>query len=167
MMSDCKFMKPLFLILTFACMVLLSCKKSNYKNILHDPTLYSRTVHELNTVVMGNNFSPPVASRNYAYASIASYEVIVAGYPQKYKSLVGQLNGFKKVARPIGNEPIDYDYAALFAFCKVGEAVTFPEGSLKYYTDSLHQMALMHGMPSEMVDSSESYAIRVAKSIMK
>src|ERR1700722_15337603 len=159
-------MRRLLLIFAVSAILFTACKKPDYDKVFSDPGLYSRTVFEFNTVVMGNNFSPPVASRNYAYASIAGYEVIVAGYPQKYQSLVGQLNGFKKVAKPIGNEPIDYDYAALFAFCKVGEAVTFPEGSLKYYTDSLHQMAAAHGMSSEMLDSSESYAKRVAKSVM-
>ena len=73
-----------------------ACKKNDYKEILHDPLLYSRTVHELNRVVMGNNFTPVVASRSYAYATIAGYEVIAAGYPTKYKTLVGQLNRLKK-----------------------------------------------------------------------
>src|SRR5882757_8402593 len=135
-----------------------SCKKPDYVKILHDPTLYSRTVFELNGVVMGNNFTPVVASRNYAYASIAGYEVIAAGYPDKYASLAGQLNGLKTVAKPASGENIDYQYAALLAFCKVGEAVTFPEGSLKYYTDSLHQIAVTHGMPDEMITASEKYA---------
>jgi hypothetical protein len=143
-----------------------SCKKPDYKKIFHDPNLYSRTVHELNSVVMGNNFSPPVASRNYAYAAIAGYEVIAAGYPDKYKSLVGQLNGFEKVAKSGINEKIDYEYASILAFCKVGEAVTFPEGSLKYYTDSLHKLAVMHGMTKEIISSSEKYAQSVALAIM-
>jgi hypothetical protein len=155
----------LFLILISA-VFFTSCKKHDYEKILHDPTLYSRTVYELNGVVMGNNFSPVVASRNYAYASIAGYEVIAAGYPDKYQSLVGQLNGLKKVAKPKANESIDYEYASLLAFCKVGEAVTFPEGSLKYYTDSLHQIAVTHGMPDEMINNSEKYAKAVAISIM-
>jgi hypothetical protein len=146
--------------------VFTSCKKPDYKNILHDPGLYSRTVHELNGVVMGNNFSPVVASRNYAYASVAGYEVIAAGYPKQYKSLVGQLNGLTKVAKPTPGQEIDYEYASLLAFCKVGEAVTFPEGSLKYYTDSLHQIAVTHGMSSEMVTNSENYAKAVSASIM-
>src|SRR3978361_2120498 len=133
-----------------------SCKKTDYKNILHDPGLYSRTVHELNGVVMGNNFSPVVASRNYAYATVASYEVIAAGYPDKFKSLEGQLNGLIKVAKPGDKENIDFEYASLLAFCKVGEAVTFPEGSLKYYTDSLHQIAVTHGMPSDVIVNSEN-----------
>ena len=143
-----------------------SCKKPDYEKILHDPTLYSRTVHDLNAVVMGNNFTPVVASRNYAYAAIAGYEVIAAGYPDKYKSLVGQLNGFTKVAEPTVGEKIDYEYASILAFCKVGEAVTFPEGSMKDYTDSLHQIAVNHGMPSEMITNSEGYAKAVAASIM-
>src|ERR1700691_4270971 len=102
-------MKPLILIFAVAAILLSSCKKPDYDKVFNDPGLYSRTVFELNTVVMGNNFSPPVASRNYAYASIAGYEVIAAAYPQKYQSLVGQLNGFTKVAKPIGKEPIDFD----------------------------------------------------------
>jgi hypothetical protein len=155
----------LFLILLSA-LFFTSCKKPDYAKILHDPTLYSRTVHELNGVVMGNNFTPVVASRNYAYASIAGYEVIAAGYPDKYQSLVGQLNGFKTVAKPLANENIDYEYASLLAFCKVGETVTFPEGSLKYYTDSLHQVAVSHGMPVEIIKNSEKYAKAVALSII-
>ena len=143
-----------------------SCKKPDYKKIFHDPALYSSTVHELNSVVMGNNFTPVVASRNYAYASIAGYEIIAAGDPARYRSLVGQLNGLKQVAKPAAGDSIDYPYAAILAFCKVGEAVTFPEGSMKLYTDSLHQLAITHGMPAEMVEKSESYAAAVAKSIM-
>lgn len=159
-------MKPFLLLFFTAALFFSACKKPDYEKILHDPTLYSRTVHELNGVVMGNNFTPVVASRNYAYASIAGYEVIAAGYPKQYQSLVGQLNGLKTVAKPDGKASIDYEYASLLAFCTVGEAVTFPEGSLKYYTDSLHQVAVTHGMPSEMIDGSEKFAKAVAKSIM-
>jgi hypothetical protein len=143
-----------------------ACKKPDYQKILHDPALYSRTVHELNRVVMGNNFTPVVASRNYAYASIAGYEVIAAGSADKYRSLTGQLNGFKKVPKPGAGKQIDFEYAALLAFCRVGEAVTFPEGSLKYYVDSLHKLAESHGMPGDMITNSEEYAAAVAAAVM-
>ncbi|MEP6613879.1 MAG: vanadium-dependent haloperoxidase [Mucilaginibacter sp.] len=144
-----------------------SCKKPDYENILHNPVLFSQAVHELNSVVMGNNFSPVVASRNYAYANVAAYEVIAAGYPNQYRTLCGQLNGFKTVAKPQPNEKIDFEYAALLAFCRVGEAVTFPEGSMKYYIDSLHKLAADHGMPGDMITGSEEYAKRVGLSVMK
>ncbi len=159
-------MKRLLLISALALLVFSSCKKPDYQQIFHDPKLFSRTVFELNDVIMGNNFSPPVGSRNYAYASIAAYEVIAAGDGAHYKSLAGQLNGLTNVAQPEKGREIDYDYASIIAFCKVGEAVTFPEGSMKYLTDSLHQLAIAHGMPSDMLENSETYAKAVAKSII-
>src|SRR5581483_5949367 len=159
-------MKPFLLLIAGVFLLFSSCKKKDYEEILHNPKLYSEAVFEVNSVVMGNNFSPPVASRNYAYASVAGYEVIAAGYPDQYKSLVGQLNGFEKVAKPSPNEKIDYPYAALLAFCHVGEAVTFPAGSMKLFTDSLHQLAVDHGMPSDVIANSENYAKEVAKSVM-
>ena len=80
---------------------IVSCNnKHDYKETIHDPLLYSNTVHELNLVVMGNNFSPIVASRNYLYAAIAGYEVMAAGYPDKYYSLAGQLHGLTYMPEP-------------------------------------------------------------------
>ena len=86
------FMKQIFFFLSV--IVLLSACKNNgdYKKVMHDPLLFSQTVHELNGIVMGNNFTPVVACRNYTYASIAAYEVVVAG-DNKYQTLAGQLKG--------------------------------------------------------------------------
>ncbi len=160
-------MKRFLFIVTWFVILLSSCKKNDYKKIFHDPAFYSRTVHELNGIVMGNNFTPVVASRNYAYANIAAYEVIAAGYPKHYKSLSGQLNGLKEVPKPLAGQKVDFEYAALLAFCGVGQTVTFPEGSMQYYTDSLHQIAVDHGMPKEMITASEEYSKRVTEAIVK
>src|SRR3954465_16080387 len=141
--------------------------KNNYEAVFKDPDLYSKTVHGLNTVVMGNNFSPIVASRNYLYANVAAYEVIAAGYPDQYTSLAGQLKDLKSVPKPLKNKPIDYEFASLLAFFKLGEAVTFPAGSLQYYTDSLHQFAKDHGMPSDVYDNSVAFADTVSSVIMQ
>ena len=78
---------------------------------------------------MGNNFGPiMVQSRNYLYASIAGYEEIAGGYPDKYNSLAGQLKGLQPVPQPKAGQKIDFEFSALLAYCKLGEAVTFPEG---------------------------------------
>ncbi|NCD72309.1 vanadium-dependent haloperoxidase [Mucilaginibacter agri] len=144
-----------------------SCKKNDYQKILHDPQLYSNTVHELNGVVMGNNFSPVVASRNYTYAAIAGYEAIAAGYPKQYRSLGGQLNGLKTVPTPPKDKPIDFEYAAILSYCAVGQAVTFPEGSMKYYVDSLDKLAKDHGMPNDVFDNTQAYAKALSSAIIK
>jgi hypothetical protein len=148
--------------------ILTACHtKKDYDKIFSDPLLYSNTVHELNTVVMGNNFGPIVASRNYMYAAVAGYEVIAAGYPGQYNSLAGQLHGLQSVPRPAAGLPINYPLAAILAYCKLGEAVTFPEGSMKYYVDSLKQMAMDHGMPSDMFVNTLAYADTVSAVIKK
>src|SRR5574343_1804019 len=86
-----------FAVLGIFIFALQACStNTEYKTFLHDPILYSHTVHELNTVVMGNNFPPMVASRNYAYAAIAAYEVVAAAYPDQYTSLGGQLKGLQQ-----------------------------------------------------------------------
>jgi len=147
--------------------LLYACKTTgDYKKIVHDPQLFSNTVHELNTVVMGNNFSPVVASRNYAYAAIAAYEAIAAGYPDKYTSLKGQLHGLTNVAKPDTTQPIDYEMAAILAYAKVGESVTFPEGSMKVYVDSIVKLAKDHGMPSGVYNVTKAYADALSNSIM-
>ena len=158
-------MKKILLLLCMSS-VLIACKQNDYKKIVHDPALFSNTVHELNQVVMGNNFSPIVASRNYLYASVAAYEVIAAGYPEQYNSLEGQLNGLKGIPKPVSNTAIDFEFAALLAYCKLGEAVTFPEGSMKEYVDSIKKMAKDHGMPSDIFENSVRYCDTVSSVVM-
>jgi hypothetical protein len=120
--------------------------KNDYKVVLKDPLLYSKTVHELNTVVMGNNFSPIVASRNYLYANIAAYEVMSAAYPKAYASLAGQVRGLDKLPVPTNADKISFEFAALLAFCRLGESVTFPEGSMADYVDGIKDLAKKNGM---------------------
>lgn len=136
--------------------------KTDYDKVIHDPLLFSNTVHQLNQVVMGNNFSPIVASRNYTYASIAAYEVIAAGNPDKYESLGGQLRGLDNLPKPEAGKSIDFELASIIAFTKLGEAVTFPEGSMTDYTDSIKQLAKDHGMPKEMFKNSLAFADTVS-----
>ena len=116
---------------------------------------------------MGNNFPPMVAARNYSYAAIAAYEVIVSGYPAQYQSLVGQLHGFTKVSLPAANPSADIELAALLAYMKVGEAVTFPEGSMQEYKDSILQEARNKGLPSAVEKASQVLADSVSASIIR
>src|SRR5450631_3257246 len=144
-------------------MALMSCnRKSDYDAVFKNPLLYCKTVYQLNTVVMGNNFSPIVASRNYTYANVAAYQVVAGGYPEQYESLAGQLHGLKTTPSPDKSKPIDVEFAALLAFCKLGEAVTFPAGSMQDYVDSLKKLAEDHGMPSATFDNSIAYADTVS-----
>jgi hypothetical protein len=148
-------------------MTLTACnQKSDYKEITNDPFLYAKTVKELNNVVMQNNFPPIIASRNYLYANIAAYEIIAAGFPDQYQSLAGQIKGLTAVpAAPAGQE-IDFHFASVLAFCKLGEAVTFPEGSMQDYVDSLKKLVKDHGMPGSVFKNTVAFADTVGKVIL-
>ena len=143
-----------------------ACNSSNdYIKVIHDPVLYSKTVKRLNDIVLENNFPPMIASRNYAYANIAAYEVTAAG-DSNYVSLAGQIKHLPAMPKPAEPKQVDFPFAALIAFCKVGNAVTFPEGSMDIYVDELKQKAKDAGMPSEIFDNSLVYANAVADSIL-
>lgn len=150
-----------------AIVFMVSCTSSSteYKTYLSNPQLFSQVVHELNTVVMGNNFAPIVASRNYTYASIAAYEVIAAGFPSRFNSLAGQITDLTAMPKPQGDK-INFELAAMLAFMQVGEAVTFPEGSMKDYRDSILQVARDKGLPKEEETQSVAFADTISKAII-
>jgi hypothetical protein len=144
-----------------------SCKKPDYQKIIDNPELYRVTEKKLNDIILENNFPPVIASRNYAYANIAAYEVISAGDSKKFRSLAGQIKHLPVIPVPSTGAKIDYPFAALLAFCYVGNAVTFPEGSMDEYVDALKQKAKDAGMPADVFDCSVNYSNVVAKHIMK
>jgi hypothetical protein len=151
-----------------AIFLISSCKQKpgNYATFFNDPILYCKTVKKLNDVVMENNFPPVVASRNYTYANIAAYECITAG-DSNYISLAGQLRGLTSIPKAEKNAKINYQLAALLAFTKVGNAVTFPEGSMMGYYEELKKIADSTGMPSSMIENSVSFSDSVASAILK
>ncbi|MBS1511285.1 MAG: vanadium-dependent haloperoxidase [Bacteroidetes bacterium] len=140
--------------------------KKDQKTYFTDAFSYSKTVKQLNEVVKFVGFSPIVSSRNYTYANIAAYECIAAGYPNEYYSLAGQLHGLTMVPKPEAGKKIDFEFASLLAFCRVGEAVTFPEGSMKEYVDSIKTFAKAQGMTDVMFSNSEAFADTISKAIL-
>lgn len=144
---------------------LVSCNSGDYKKVTSDPILYSKTVKKLNDIVLENNFPPMIGSRNYVYATIAAYECIVAG-DSSFKSLSGQIKHMPVMPKPAEGKNIDYSLAALLAFTKVGNAVTFPEGSMMAYYDELVEKADDAGMPSAMLENTKSYSDDVFNAVM-
>lgn len=156
------------LLIACICSVLLVCCKPHdeaYQTILSDPILYCKTVKKLNNVVLENNFAPMIAARNYAYANIAAYEVMAAG-SRKYRSLGGQLNGLKPVP-VLDTTNVDFHLAAILAFIKVGNAVTFPEGSMMEAYNAIKRMADSTGMPEERLTQSVRFSDSVVAHIMR
>src|SRR4051812_21984716 len=157
-------MRKLILVLCIA-NLLFACKPKDYTVFTHDPMLYCKTVKKLNDVVLYNNFSPVVASRNYAYANIAAYECMVAG-DSNYASLSGQIRHMPSMPRPAAGTHPDYPLASMLAFVKVGNAVTFPEGVLMDYWNELKKGAEDAGMPGDVLNNTVQYSDAVAAAVL-
>jgi hypothetical protein len=56
--------------------------------------------------------------------------------------------------------------AALLAFVKVGNAVTFPEGSMMNYYDQLNHMADSAGIPAKVLKSTKDFSDTIAAAIL-
>jgi hypothetical protein len=136
-----------------------------YRAFTHDPQLFSRTVKALNDIVLENNFAPMVASRNYAYATIAAYECIAAG-DSSYASLSGQIRHMPAMPAPKGGD-IDFPLAACLALVKVGNAVTFPEGSMMGHHEALLKMADSAGMPRRMLQETRAFSDSIAAAVLR
>jgi len=145
---------------------LFSCKQKDYAKYTSDPVLYCKTVKHLNDVVLYNNFSPVVASRNYAYANIAAYECVAAG-DSTYQSLSGQIRHLPQMPKPEPGKKIDYRLAALLSFVKVGNAVTFPEGVLMDYYDELKNGADSAGMPGDVLRNTVAFSDTIVATVLK
>lgn len=138
---------------------------TGYTTFTSDPLVYCRTVKQLNNIVLENNFAPMVAARNYVYANIAAYECMAAGDPS-WQTLSGQVRHMPAMPRPPAGAVIDHDLAALLAFVKVGNAVTFPEGSMMtYYEQLLHQADSM-GIPSRSLKQTRLFADTIARAVL-
>lgn len=147
---------------------LVSCTNKGehqYTKIFDDQLLYCKTVKKLNDVVLENNFPPMIASRNYAYANIAAFECVAAG-DSNYITLAGQIKHMPAMPKPVLGKEIDFSLASLFAFTKVGNAVTFPEGSMMGYYAELKKKADSIGMPSAVLQNTINFSDSIVAAIL-
>lgn len=152
--------------LCLAIICLNACKENTaYKEELKDPELYLETAKQLTDVIVYDIFSPPVASRIYAYPNIAAYEAMLPAYKEKYISLSGQLNGLTPISAPKNGE-VDFHLAAVQAFLKVGKTLIFSEEKMEGYTSELYKKLKANGLPKKVFDSSIAYGDQVARHVL-
>ncbi len=97
-----------------------------------DPELLHQTVKRLTDVIVYDIFTPPVASRIYAYASLAAYEA--GRFDEKNAtSIVAKLNGFAPMPQPVSGQTYAYPVAGLKAFLTVAHRLTFSKDTLKRF----------------------------------
>jgi hypothetical protein len=137
----------------------------SYKAKVEDPEFIHRSVKAITDRIVHDIFSPPVASRIYAYSSIAGYEALRHVDPS-FESLAGQLNGLTEVPKPDPGLEYCYQLASVEAMLKIGKKLTFTEKDIEEFQKKMLQQFHDLGIPGDVYDRSIEYGDRVGDHII-
>ena len=123
-----------------------------------------RAQKALTDVIIHDIFSPPVASRIYAYTNIAAYEVLVK-QNKGYHSFYRQLNAFPEI--PVCKYKICGSLAAVNAFLIVGKSLVFSEAIFQDSVTQLLQWYKNKKISRQEYAASLLYGQQVADAVMQ
>lgn len=154
-----------FLVFVILLGCITSCQeKTGYLDTLNDSDYLIQANGHATNVMVHDIFSPPVASRVYAYASLAAYEVVALS-DEEYQSLMGQLNGFEK-KEFLTTKYCLFPLASLVAYYEVATSMIFSEEKLTIPRDNLYQMIKNQGIPDEVFQNSLTLGKAVGQHIL-
>jgi hypothetical protein len=157
------FANPVLRLITLIIFI-YSLSACNRKEIsrLPDTEILHQNIDQLTQVIIYDVFTPPVASRLYVYAALASYEAIRYS-SEGAGSIAVKLNGFGPVPEPEVNRQYDFTLAASKAFFNVVRNVkVFSVDSLDRYEESLYE-----SFRTELEDSVFQRSIEFGNKVSK
>jgi hypothetical protein len=113
-------MRKIWLALVPAILVAGCGRGGDYRTEPPDPKILHSAVQDLTNVIVYDIFSPPQASRAYAYATVAAYEALRPDYASKYRTFAGQLNGLTPLPAPAADSQYYLPLSSVHAFMTVG-----------------------------------------------
>jgi hypothetical protein len=140
--------------------------KEEYTKLASNPEFLHRSVKQVTDIIVHNTFSPPVASRIYAYSSIAAYEVMRQSKPQEYETLAGQVKDLKPFPS-ISDSKTCIPMAAVFAYLNTGKNYIFTEDSILAFQSRLETEYKELGVPKSVIKASKTYGEMVSKHILE
>ena len=146
------------LLLLLSLSLLIGCVKKS-EPIIITAEDFHRSVDKVGEIMVHDIFSPPVASRVFAYPSIAAYEII-AKKNDKYRSLENQLTGLTGIPEPPSDQPINFQLAALIAHMDLNKRLIFSEEIVEIYRDSLYEVWRNKNL--DEFNASKTYGLQVA-----
>ncbi len=150
----------------FILVLAFSCKQKDMKQQPNNPadaSYLNQSVTRLNDVVIYDIFSPPVASRVYAYSTLAAFEAS-RWMDTSYPSLTAQLKGFPEMPEPDPGKTFDFRIAGIRAFFNITQKLTFTKDSSRITEEKILK-ELKEVVDGEVYNSSISFGDAVAEAI--
>ncbi|MBL7873490.1 MAG: vanadium-dependent haloperoxidase [Cyclobacteriaceae bacterium] len=147
--------------------IVASCSSNNteWKQKSQNPAYLHRSLKQITDVIVHDIFSPPVASRIYAYSSIAGYEAAIHGNPN-YQTLAGQLKGLEAFPQPESGAEYCFPLAAVQATLRVGRTLVFSEDKMDvFYAGIMNEYQEME-IPNDVFDRSIEFGNQVADHVL-
>ena len=123
------------LILLVIILVFTHCQKPNVTIDISSEDFHEAQ-DQLTAVMVHDIFSPPVASRVYAYSNIAAYEILAQEEGNPHTTLTGVLSDYEGIS-PIKDSLVNLKLAALMAYIGVGKTLIFSVDRIKNYMEKL------------------------------
>ena len=162
-------MKVRLYIYYFLALSFFSCKSglntSDAEQILSNPKYFHESIDKLTDVIVHDIFSPPVASRVYAYPCIAAYQAIRPAHSD-IKDLSQVLQGLSETSIPEDNTNISYNLAAIYAFQKTAKTLIFSEKMMEEYIIEFESELDSINIGFTTRKASKIYGERVADDIL-
>ena len=143
----------------------ISCNNSRPAVSPDESDILPASLENLTTVIIRDIYTPPVASRIYAYTHLAFYEGIrfASG---KDSSITAQLNGFGPMPHPAAGKPYNFTLAGLTAFYEVGRKMVFSKDSLKLAQEQVTRQ-FTSLLPPETFQNSVALGTEIAEVIIR
>ncbi len=122
-----------------------------------------RAQKAITSIMVHDIFSPPVASRIYAYTNIAAYEVFAKQNPI-YHSLQSQIKNFPAIPAP--SSKISASLAGVYAFLLTGKSLLFSEGVMQDSTTQILKWYVDKAVSVQEYQASLQYGQTVANIII-
>ncbi|MBT8280592.1 MAG: vanadium-dependent haloperoxidase [Muriicola sp.] len=151
-------MKKLILLLV---LLSLGCQQEETP-IEVSPELMHSTVDKVTEIMIHDIFSPPVASRIFAYPNIAAYEIITQD-DERFQSLKGQVHELSTIPKADPDKPVNTALSAMIAHIDLSRRLIFSEDKMEVFRDSLY--SLWSTQNRKEFEASKEYGLQVADHI--
>ncbi|TDH29079.1 phosphatase PAP2 family protein [Segetibacter sp. 3557_3] len=160
-------MKMIFL-LVFCCVLVTTpvFATKDWRHTTENAAFVHRAIKNVTDIIVFDIYSPPVASRTYAYTTIAGYEAALPANPG-YRSFAGQLTGLNPLPVLTSEKPaFSASLSAVTAIVHVAKTMIISEQKLVTAYEQLLKEFEQSGMPKETYQNSIAYGKMVSVHIL-
>jgi len=164
---EMKYYLKCYVVFLFA-ISMIGCKSynENFKEASKETKYVHSSMKKLSDIIVHDIFSPPVASRNYIYPSIAAYEAS-RWMDDSYKSLSGQLRDMPTIEAPAKDKDYAYGIAGTIALIKTAKHFIFSEDKMEDHLNEYMESVKAMNIDPTIVKRSVAYGEAVSAQIIE